>query len=64
MFMVNELTAKDSFEIAKYVLNENTKYFMASLDLDLLSIIAPPDQTIKRCVDELCENESRVQVSK
>lgn len=64
MFMVNELTAKDSFEIAKYVLNENTKYFMASLDLDLLSTIAPPDQTIKRWVDELCENESRVQVSK
>ena len=64
MFMVNELTVKDSFEIAKYILQENTKNFMASLDLDLLSAIVPPDQTIKRCVDELCENESRVQVSK
>lgn len=63
MFMVNGLTVKDSFEIAKYILKEN-KNFMASLDLDLLSAIVPPDQTIKRCVDELCENESRVQVSK
>ena len=57
---MNEYTLKDSFEFAKDIINQNSGYFMASLDVNSLFTNVPLDETIKICIDELFKSEMTV----
>ena len=59
-FTMNEYTLKDSFEIAKDIINQNSGSFMTSLDVDSLFTNVPLDETIKICIDELFKSEMTV----
>ena len=54
---MNEYRLKDSFDIVKDIINQNSGCFMASLDVDSLFTNVPLDETIKICIDELFKSE-------
>ena len=45
----NEYSVEDSFDFAKEILQQNSDYFMASLDITSLFTIIPLDETINIC---------------
>ena len=53
---VNAYTVKDSFSLAKEVINFNHNIFIKSLDAESLFINIPIDQTIKNGVEDLFSN--------
>ena len=57
---MNEYTLKDSLGFAKDIINQNSKCFMASLDVDSLFTNIPLDETIKICIDEVFKSEMTV----
>ena len=62
---VNDCTVKDSFSLAKQVINFDHNLFMASLDVELLFTNIPVDETIKNTVDDLfSSNMCRGKLSK
>ena len=56
----NEYSVKDSFEFSKEILKQNSKFYMASLDIDSLFTNLPLNETIDICVKNLFENKERV----
>ena len=59
-FTMNQYTLKDSFEFAKYIINQNSGCFMASLHMDSVFTNVPLEETIKICIDELFKSEMTV----
>ena len=57
----NEYTTKDSFSFAKEIVSQDSKLFMASLDVDSLFTNIPLVETVNICVDSLFENCEKVQ---
>ena len=45
-FTSNNYTGKDSFDFAKDILQQSSKFFMASLDVDSFFTNVPLDETI------------------
>ena len=58
--VTNEYTLKDSFEFAKDRTNQNSKCFIASLDVESLFNDIHLDETIKFCNDELFKSKMTV----
>ena len=58
--VTNEYTLKDSFEFAKDITNQNSKCFIASLDVESLFNDIHLDETIKFCNDELFKSKMTV----
>ena len=54
---VNDYTVKDSFTLAKEVINFDHNLFMASLDVESLFTNIPMDETIKNAVDDLFSSD-------
>ena len=56
----NNFTIKDSFEFAKNITEQDSRLFMASLDIDSLFTNVPLDETINLCINELfkCDNKT------
>ena len=54
---VNEFTIKDSFAVAKEIVDQDSSLFMASLDVDSLFLNIPLDGTINICTESIF-NES------
>ena len=59
-FTMNECKFEDSFEFFKDVINQNSNYFMASLDVGSLFTYVLLDETIKICIAELFKSEMTV----
>ena len=59
-FTMKEYKLKDSFEFAKDIINQNSNFFMASLDVHTLFKSVPLDDTIKVCIDQLFKSEMTV----
>ena len=61
----NNFTVKDSFEFSKEILKQNSKLYMASLDIDSLFKNIPLEETINISVESLfSENEFVQNLSK
>ena len=56
----NEFTIKNSFSFAENIRSQNSKYIMASLDVDSLFTNIPLDETIDICIKELFKNNTNV----
>ena len=52
----NEYTVENSFDFADEVVNCDHNFYMASLDVELLFINIPLEETIKNCVDLYSNN--------
>ena len=52
----NEFTVKDSFTFAEEIVHQDGKRFMGSLDVDLLFIKIPLEETINICANFLYNN--------
>ena len=48
---------KDSFEFSKEICEQNSEYFMASLDVESLFTNIPMEEAIKICCDSLYKNQ-------
>ena len=57
----NEYTVKDLFVFAKEVVEQNSEFFMESLDIDSLFTNVPLEETIDTCVNTLFENTERAE---
>ena len=55
-FTINNYTIKDSFEFAKNITEQNSKLYMASLDIDSLFSNLPLNETINIYINKLFEN--------
>ena len=53
----NNFTVKNSFEFSKDICEQNSEYFMASLDVESLFTNIPLEETIKICYDSLYKNQ-------
>ena len=53
----NNFIVKNSFEFSKEICEQNSEYFMASLDVDSLFTNIPLEETIKICCDSLYKNQ-------
>ena len=53
----NNFTVKNSFEFSKEICEQNSEYFMASLDVEPLFTNIPLEETIKICCDSLYKNQ-------
>ena len=53
----NNFTVKNSFEFCKEICEQNSEYFMASLDVESLFTNIPLEETIKICCDSLYKNQ-------
>ena len=53
----NNFSVKNSFEFSKEICEQNSEYFMASLDAESLFTNIPLEETIKICCDSLCKNQ-------
>ena len=56
----NEFTVKDSFCFAKDIVSQDSRLYMASLDVDSLFTNIPLEETINICVDQLFLNNDKV----
>ena len=56
----NEYTVKDSFAFAEEIVEQNSEFFMESLDVDPLFTIIPLEETIDICTNTLFENTEKV----
>ena len=57
----NEYTVKDSFAFAEEIVEQNSEFFMESLDVDPLFTIIPLEETIDICTNTLFENTEKVE---
>ena len=53
----NNFTVKNSFELSKEIYEQDSEYFMASLDVESLFTNIPLEETIKICCDSLYKNK-------
>ena len=56
----NDFTIKDSFEFAKNITEQDSKLFMASLDIESLFTNVPLDETISICINELFKDNAEI----
>ena len=56
----NMYTAKNSFEFAKDIADQDPGLFMASLDVESLFINIPLEETTSVCCDSLFRNDAKV----
>ena len=57
----NEYTVKDSFAFAEEVVEQDSEFFMGSLDVDSLFTNIPLEETIDICTNTLFENMEKVE---
>ena len=57
----NEYTVKDSFAFAEEIVEQDSEFFMGSLDIDSLFTNIPLEETIYICTDMLFENMEKVE---
>ena len=55
--MKNILTVKNNFVFSKELCEQNSEYFMASLDVESLFTNILLEETIKICCESLCKNQ-------
>ena len=60
----NEYTVKDSFAFAEEIVEQDSEFFMGSLDVDSLFTSIPLEETINICANTLFENTEKVGLSK
>ena len=53
----NNFTGKNNFEFSKEICEQNSEYFMASLDVESLFTNIPMEEAIKICCDSLYKNQ-------
>ena len=56
----NEYTVKDSFAFAEEIVEQDSEFFMGSLDADSLFTNVPLEKTIDICANTLFGNTERV----
>ena len=56
----NKYTVKDSFKFATEIVEQDSKNFMGSLDIDSLFTNIPLEETIEICINNLFKNEDIV----
>ena len=56
----NEYTIKDSFAFAEEIVEQDSEFFMGSLDADSLFTNVPLEKTIDICANTLFGNTERV----
>ena len=56
----NEFSIKDSFSFVNEIRTQNSKFIMASFDVELLFSNIPLTETIQICIDELYKNSETV----
>ena len=56
----NEFTAKGSFHFGEELLDQQTDFFMDSLDVDSLFTNIPLEETIEICSNELFKESERL----
>ena len=57
----NEYTVKDSFAFAEEIVEQDSEFFMGSLDVDSLFTNIPLEETIDICTNTLFENMEKVE---
>ena len=57
----NEYTVKDSFAFAEEVVEQDSEFFMGSLDVDSLFTNIPLEENINICTNTLFENMEKVE---
>ena len=57
----NEYTVKDPFALAKEIVEQDSEFFMGSLDVDSLFTNIPLEETINICANTLFENMEKVE---
>ena len=57
----NEYTVKDSFAFAEEIVEQDSEFFMGSLDVDSLFTSIPLEETINICANTLFENTEKVE---
>ena len=57
----NEYTVKDSFAFAEEIVEQDSEFFMGSLDIDSLFTNIPLEETIYICTNILFENMEKVE---
>ena len=60
----NEFVVKDSFDFAEEIVEQDSRFFMGSLDVDSLFINIPLEETIGICTNTFFENTEKVGLSK
>ena len=60
----NEYVVKDSFDFAEETVEQDSEFFMRSLDVDSLFTNIPLEATIDICTNALLENSEKVGLSK
>ena len=56
----NEFSIKDSFSFVNEIRTQNSKFIMASFDVESLFSNIPLTETIQICIDELYKNSESV----
>ena len=57
----NEYTVKNSFAFAEEIVEQDSEFFMGSLDVDSLFTNIPLEETIDICTNTLFENTEKVE---
>ena len=57
----NDYTSKDSFAFAEEIVEQDSEFFMGSLDVDSLFTNIPLEETIDICTNTLFENMEKVE---
>jgi hypothetical protein len=59
-FTINEYTVKDSFSFAEEIVEQDSKLYMVSFDVESLFTNIPLDETIDICVDRVYHRKKKV----
>ena len=59
-FTINEYTVKDSFSFAEEIIEQDSKLFMVSFDVESLFTNIPLDETINICADRVYRRKKKV----
>ena len=58
---INDFTVKDSFSFAKEIVEQDSNFYMGSLDVDSLFTNIPLEETINICTELICDQNDSIE---